>query len=137
VIQGYGLTETTSVLTSNSLFRTKTASVGKACKNIKLKLDDVTKGIKEKNLDLITLDLLTPTKIPNIAKALKQGSYAVAYVPHLEQAEQFISYAEKQGLWHEKTIEVIERQWNWKNSKLKEEMGAIGHTGYLVFMRKI
>jgi len=106
-------------------------------KNIKLKNADVTKGIKEKNLDLITLDFLTPTKVPNISKALKAGGYVVVYVPHLQQAEQFISFAKEQGLWFEKTIEVIEREWILKGKKLKERMGAIGHTAYLVFCRKI
>jgi tRNA (adenine57-N1/adenine58-N1)-methyltransferase catalytic subunit len=105
-------------------------------KNIKLKNADVTKGIKERNVDLITLDLLTPTNVPNISQALKQGGYVVVYVPHIEQAEQFIRFAKEQGLWFEKAIEVIEREWIWKG-KLKERMGAIGHTAYLVFCRKI
>lgn len=106
-------------------------------KNIKLKNADVTKGIKEKNLDLITLDLLTPTKVPNIPQALNSGGYVVAYVPHLEQAEQFVTFIKKQGLWHERTIEVIEREWVEKSGKLKEKMGAISHTAYLVFARKL
>ena len=106
-------------------------------KNVKLKNADVTKGIKETKLDLITLDLLTPTKVPNIAKALKAGGYVVAYVPHLEQAEEFISFAKEQGLWFERAIEVIEREWVLKWDSLKEKMGAISHTAYLVFCRKI
>jgi tRNA (adenine57-N1/adenine58-N1)-methyltransferase catalytic subunit len=105
-------------------------------KNIKIKNADITKGIKEKNLDLITLDMLTPTKVPNIAQALKKGGYVVVYVPHLEQADEFVRFAQESGLWFEKTIEVIEREWIWKG-KLKERMGAIGHTAYLVFCRKI
>jgi tRNA (adenine57-N1/adenine58-N1)-methyltransferase catalytic subunit len=106
-------------------------------KNIKRKLADITKGIKERKLDLITLDLLTPTKVPNIPQALKAGGYVVAYVPHLEQAEQFVQFAKEQGLWYDKTIEIIEREWKLNNKKLKEKMGAIGHTAYLVFCRKI
>jgi tRNA (adenine57-N1/adenine58-N1)-methyltransferase catalytic subunit len=106
-------------------------------KNIKLKNADITKGIKETKLDLITLDLLTPTKIPNISKSLKSGGYVVAYVPHLEQAEEFVAFAKKQGLYFERAIEVIEREWVLKWDSLKEKMGAIGHTAYLVFCRKI
>jgi tRNA (adenine57-N1/adenine58-N1)-methyltransferase catalytic subunit len=105
--------------------------------NIKLKNVDITKGIKEKNLDLITLDLLTPTKVPNVAKSLKSGGYVVAYVPHLEQADEFVAFAKEQGLWFEKTIEVIEREWLIIGNKLKEKMGSISHTAYLVFCRKI
>jgi tRNA (adenine57-N1/adenine58-N1)-methyltransferase catalytic subunit len=105
-------------------------------KNIKLKNEDITKGIKERKLDLITLDLLTPTNVPNISQALKQGGYVVVYVPHLEQAEAFVEFAKEQGLWFEKAIEVIEREWIWKG-RLRERMGAIGHTAYLVFCRKI
>jgi tRNA (adenine57-N1/adenine58-N1)-methyltransferase catalytic subunit len=106
-------------------------------KNIKQKIGDITKGIKEKNVDLITLDLLTPTQIPNVGQALKTGGYVVAYVPHLEQAEDFVRYSRDQNIWHEKTIEIIEREWVYKKGKLKERIGAIGHTAYLVFCRKI
>ncbi|MBT4114178.1 methyltransferase domain-containing protein [Candidatus Woesearchaeota archaeon] len=105
--------------------------------NVKLKNVDVTKGIKEKKLDLITLDLLTPTKVPNISKSLKAGGYVVVYVPHLEQAETFVAFAKKQGLYFERAIEVIEREWDLKWDSLKERMGAIGHTAYLVFCRKV
>jgi tRNA (adenine57-N1/adenine58-N1)-methyltransferase catalytic subunit len=106
-------------------------------KNIKLKNADITKGIKERKLDLITLDLLTPTKVPNIPKALKAGGYVVAYVPHLEQADEFIAFAKEQGLFFERAIEVIEREWTLKGSKLKEKMGSISHTAYLVFCRNV
>ena len=106
-------------------------------KNIKLKNADITKGIKETKLDLITLDLLTPTKVPNISKTLKAGGYVVAYVPHLEQADEFVKFAKEQGLWFERAIEVIEREWVLKWDKLKEKMGSISHTAYLVFCRKI
>ena len=59
-------------------------------KNVKLKVGDITKGFSEKNLDLITLDILTPTKVPKIAKALKLGGYCVVYVPHANQEKRFV-----------------------------------------------
>lgn len=38
VLQGYGLTETTSVVSSNTLWHTKTGSVGKIAENVEVKL---------------------------------------------------------------------------------------------------
>jgi len=105
-------------------------------KNVKIKRADITKGIKEKNLDLITLDLLTPTKVPNIPQALKLGGYCVAYVPHLEQAEEFSKFAKKQYLYVEKVIEVKEFIYRLHSGKLRQAKG-VSHTGFLVFVRKV
>ena len=106
-------------------------------KNVQIKLGDITKGIKEKNLDLITFDLLTPTKVKGIAKALKKGKYCVAYVPHLKQAEEFAVFADKQNLLVEKVVETRENTWILKNKKLVKQKNKIRHTGYLVFTRKV
>jgi tRNA (adenine57-N1/adenine58-N1)-methyltransferase catalytic subunit len=106
-------------------------------KNIKQKVGDITKGIKERKVDLLTLDLLTPTDVPNIPKVLKAGGYVVAYVPHLAQARDFVQFIQKEGLMYEKTIEIIKREWSWKSNSLREDMDSIGHTAYLVFARKI
>ena len=97
-------------------------------RNIKFKNEDVTKGIKEKNIDIITLDLLTPTKVPNISEALKLGGYCVAYVPHAKQAKEFMKFAKEQGLIVERALEMNEY------TLLRDR---IPHTGYLVFTRKV
>ncbi len=106
-------------------------------KNIKLKLEDVTKGVKERGLDLITLDLLTPTKVPNISKALKVGGYCVAYVPHISQAEEFANFAKKQKMQIENIVEVREYGYEQKDTKIRRKKKILPHTGFIVFVRKV
>jgi len=50
VLQGYGLTETTALVTTNTLFRKKTGSVGRKLPNIEIKLDNNEILVKGKNI---------------------------------------------------------------------------------------
>ena len=60
-------------------------------KNITVKNKDITKGIAEKNVDLITLDLPEPWEaIKAVQKSLKIGGWLVAYTPTITQASQFV-----------------------------------------------
>lgn len=103
-------------------------------KNIKLKIKDVTTGFDEKNMaDLVTLDLLNPENIP-FSKSLKIGGYCVAYVPHIEQAEQFVKSLGREMLF-EKILDIKEDEY-FPNGKSNTK-NKIRHTGFLVFTRKI
>lgn len=104
--------------------------------NVTLKNKDITAGISEKNLDLITLDLLTPAKVPNISSVLKLGGYCVAYVPHLNQAEEFAGFASKQGLFVEKVLETREYENKFQGGRLRKKK-PFPHTGFMVFARKV
>lgn len=105
-------------------------------KNVILKNKDVTKGITERNLDLITLDLLTPAEVPNISQALKLGGFCIAYVPHMKQAEEFATFASKEGLLVEQIIEMRQDNYKFEKSKVKR-WKRLPHTGYLVITRKV
>ena len=60
-------------------------------KNIELKNKDIYEGIKEKNLDLITLDLQEPWKVLKHAeKALKENGYLTTYLPNITQVIEFV-----------------------------------------------
>lgn len=106
-------------------------------KNVTLKNKDITKGFSEKNLDLIVLDMLTPTKVYGIKPALKLGGYCVAYVPHEKQVEEFVDFARKQRLHFEKALEVREKRLEIRNNHLRSSKKQLPHTGFLVFVRKI
>ncbi|MBD3263247.1 methyltransferase domain-containing protein [Candidatus Woesearchaeota archaeon] len=107
-------------------------------KNIKLKEKDIYKGICEKNLDLITLDLQKPWKVISHAeKALKENSYVVVYSPQITQALEFVNALEDSKLKFEKTIEILERKWKIKGKVARPEHRMLGHTGFLTFVRKL
>jgi len=105
-------------------------------KNIELKNKDISEGINEKNLDLITLDLLEPEKILIHAKeALKEGGYLVSYLPNMTQVIEFIKNIPKEFIV-EKILENIERSWIVKDKIAKPEHTGLLHTGFLVILKK-
>ncbi len=105
-------------------------------KNIIIKNKDITKGIAEKNIDLVTLDLPEPWKVPFVKK-LKQGGIVVAYLPQMTQVIQFCKFIKKQKLKLEKVAEIIERDWIVEGRIARPEHHMLGHTGFLVFARKV
>ena len=105
-------------------------------KNIKIKQKDIYKGISERNIDLITLDLMEPWKVLKYAsKSLKLGGFLVCYLPTINQVSKLIKSI-KEPFMIVKTSELIERKWE-TNKMLRPESRMIGHTGFLVFIRKI
>lgn len=105
-------------------------------KNLKLRLKDIYKGITEKNLDLVTLDLPEPWKvIPFAAKALKHGGFLVSYSPTVPQVADFVNQLSDDFI-HVKTIEIIEREWDVEGRKVRPKSQQIGHSGFLSFCRK-
>jgi len=106
-------------------------------KNIKIKMKDIYGGIDEKNLDLITLDLKEPWKVILHAKrALKLGGYLVSYSPQITQVIQFVNSL-GEHFEVERAIEVLERRWKISGQVARPEFKMLGHTGFLVFARKL
>ena len=108
-------------------------------KNLKIKNKDIYKGIDEKNLDLITLDLPEPwLAIEPAKKALKAGGFLVSYSPTIPQVIDFMTKIDKEkSLLHIKTIELIQREWEIDDRKVRPKTTQTVHTGFLSFIRKI
>ncbi|MBM3229483.1 methyltransferase domain-containing protein [Candidatus Parvarchaeota archaeon] len=67
-------------------------------KNVKIKHASVFDGIKEKELDLVTLDLADSDKaVGHAYGALKDGGMLVGYLPHAEQVQRFVKACEGCG----------------------------------------
>ncbi|MBR9690332.1 methyltransferase domain-containing protein [Candidatus Woesearchaeota archaeon] len=106
-------------------------------KNVKAQLQNVYKTIPEKNADLITLDLPEPWEAAkNAKKALKVGGFLVAYTPTTSQLADFVNKL-PEGMVHLKSIEIIEREWEVKDRKVRPKTASIGHSGFLTFVRRI
>ncbi|MBW2980374.1 methyltransferase domain-containing protein [Candidatus Woesearchaeota archaeon] len=108
-------------------------------KNLKIKNKDVNKGIDEKDVDLVTLDLPAPwNAIVPAEKALKVGGFIVSYSPSITQTTDFVNEIKKfPTLIHERTMEIIKRSWEIEGRKVRPQTRGIGHTGFLTFVRKI
>ncbi len=107
--------------------------------NITVKNKDVTKGITEKNVDLITLDLPEPWQaIKAVQKALKIGGWLVAYTPTITQASQFVEEIRKnESFLFDSTIEIIKRKWIIEGKRVRPQSAEIGHTAFLAFIRRL
>jgi len=108
-------------------------------KNIEAKNKSIYNGIDEKNIDLITLDLPEPWMAINAAeKALKHGGFIISFSPSIPQTMDFVNEINKSpNFVCLKIIELIEREWELEERKVRPKSRMIGHTGFLTFVRKI
>lgn len=107
-------------------------------KNVTIKNKDVYRGITEKNVDLITLDLKEPWRVIRHAeKALKQNGFLVSYSPQITQTIRLVNELSKsKKLCYIKTMETFWREWLIDERRARPENTAIVHTGFLSFARK-
>ena len=108
-------------------------------KNVTVKKKNIYQGIDEKSIDVVTLDLPEPWEaIEPATKALKIGGFIVSYSPTTPQVSDFLAAAAKnKSLLHIKTIEIIEREWEFNDRIIRPKSQPIGHSGFLTFVRKI
>ncbi len=98
---------------------------------------DVTKGILQKDLDLVALDMPGSEKaLSSARKALKPGGVVAGYIPHTEQVSKFVARLEKLGFWDIHTVEVIVRDFMVRSEGTRPSTKGIWHTAYLVFAKK-
>jgi len=94
-------------------------------------------NFKENEYDVFTLDVPEPWRALETAnKVLKLGGYFVIYAPNINQIHHTINSLPEE-LLHEKTIEMIEREWSVKEKVLRPLTKDFGHTAFLSFVRKI
>jgi tRNA (adenine57-N1/adenine58-N1)-methyltransferase len=106
-------------------------------KNIKLKTKDISKGIEEKNADLVTIDLQYPEKFIKYAyKALKPGGWLVVYSPTAEEMIKVKKEIKKFEFSQLLAVENIVREWKLEKTTRPKTMGIM-HTGFLIFARKV
>jgi tRNA (adenine57-N1/adenine58-N1)-methyltransferase len=108
-------------------------------KNVILKNKDVYKKIDEENLDAVVLDLPEPWKaLKNVDKSLKEGGFLVCFLPTIVQIEKLIKELKKFNSFKiNKICELIEREWKIDEKALRPKNLILGHTGFIIFVRKI
>jgi tRNA (adenine57-N1/adenine58-N1)-methyltransferase len=104
---------------------------------VKIKNKDATKGILEKNVDLVTVDIQHPEKVVKQAyKALKLGGWLAVYSPTIEEVMAVTKEIRKLNFSYIKTVENIVREWQTERTTRPKTMGIM-HTGFLTFARKV
>jgi tRNA (adenine57-N1/adenine58-N1)-methyltransferase len=105
---------------------------------ITTKIKDATKGIDEKNLDAIVLDIPNPwVAVEHAWNALKIGGYLCTYSPLISQVEQTVKTIEQHSFIECKTFENIQREMIVSEHGTRPSFEMLGHTGYLTFARKV
>lgn len=107
-------------------------------KYVKILEKDVTKGISEKNLDAVILDIPNPWEaVGHACKSLKVGGYLCCYSPLVSQLEQTVNQMRKHSFIEIKTFENIQREMIIGERGTRPSFDMLGHTGYLTFARKV
>lgn len=115
----------------------KNIKAGGLSEFIKLKEKDVLKGIDERSVDLITLDLKNSHRaVKHAYKALKPGGWLAVYSPHVEQVIAVCKEIKRKDFCEVKTVENIVRGWKVELTTRPKTMGLM-HTGFLTFARKV
>ena len=107
-------------------------------KNLILKNTDITKGIKERDVDLVTLDLQNPEKVIRHAfRALKASGWLAIYSMHIKEVKRVYEELEKFDFTDVKILENIQREWQSLGKLTRPKNYMLAHTGFLTFARKL
>jgi tRNA (adenine57-N1/adenine58-N1)-methyltransferase len=104
---------------------------------VEIKNIDVTKGIQERDVDAVVLDLATPWLVVASAReALKGSGIVSSYSPTIEQTQKTVKALEEMAFGDIQTFECLMRKILVREGKTRPETFMVGHTGYLTFARK-
>ncbi|MBS3054507.1 MAG: methyltransferase domain-containing protein [Candidatus Aenigmarchaeota archaeon] len=106
--------------------------------NLKVKNKNILNGFSEKNLDLITLDMIDSEKmIKKCFSAIKDGGWLCVYSPHIEQQIKCTKEMEKLGM-EMRMIETMQRDWKVDTRGFTHpRYMQMAHTGFITVARKI
>ncbi|MDR3223664.1 MAG: tRNA (adenine-N1)-methyltransferase [Methanobrevibacter sp.] len=106
--------------------------------NIQIKNKDIKKGIDEENIDLVFLDLIKPYEVIEEAyKSLKLGGWVAIYGVYLDGIQISHRILKKVGFKNISIIETLNREYEVKTHGIRPKTRMVGHSGYLLFARKL
>lgn len=107
--------------------------------NLELVIGDVAGFVEEVRPDRLVLDLPDPSEtIDAAATQMPAGGVVCIYLPTVPQVERAVESADQTGAYAEvEVMEFLVRDWNVKGRSVRPEHQMIGHTGFLVFLRRI
>ena len=98
---------------------------------------DVALGVREKNVDAVIFDLPDPWGAVHAAwEALRVGGSITTFLPNVEQVRQAVEALREGPFVEIRTVEIIERELEVKDTGTKPSFAPLGHTGYITTARK-
>lgn len=112
---------------------------GRMPDNLELVIGDVADHVEEVRPERIVLDVPEPWHTIEVAaKHQPTGGVLCAYLPTIPQVQTTVDTARDTGNFAEIEIkEFLFRDWNVTGRSVRPEHSMVGHTGFLVFMRRI
>lgn len=106
--------------------------------NLELRPGEAVDAVAEVTPERIVLDLPEPWHvIEQAARHQPTGGVLCAYLPTVPQVESTVSAATETGRFSEIEVkEFLFRDWKVEGRSVRPEHSMIGHTGFLVFMRR-
>jgi tRNA (adenine57-N1/adenine58-N1)-methyltransferase len=102
----------------------------------RVELRDVYRGIEERGLDRVVLDLPEPWRVvPHAEVALRSGGILCAYLPTINQTSLFRQVLEDSAFGMATTLEVLHRTWHIEDRSVRPDHRMVGHTGFLTTAR--
>lgn len=103
-----------------------------------LKIGDIRLKIDEENVDSVVVDIPVPWECVSIAeKSLRIGGFFSAFVPNVNQMENTVQELRKHKFEDIRAIETLQREMIVHEGGVRPSFDMLGHTGYLVFARRI
>lgn len=105
---------------------------------VTLRQRDIVQGFDETDVDALFLDVREPWDfLPQVCAALADGGCFGALVPTTNQVSWLLSEMERQPFTSIEVMEVFERMYKAVPARLRPADIMVGHTGFLVFARKV
>jgi tRNA (adenine57-N1/adenine58-N1)-methyltransferase len=106
--------------------------------HVEITQGDVTKGVKERDVDAFILDMPNPWDAVAVAReALRGDGHFCAYTPLISQVERTQAALRSAGFFDVRTLEVIERPWVVHEHGSRPAHEILAHTAFLTFARKV
>lgn len=106
---------------------------------VTLRLKDAREGIEERDIDAAVVDIGDPWSIlDHLYTALKSSAPLVFFIPSMNQIEKlYNALVEHRGFTDIRCYELILREIKLSKESIRPANLMIGHTGYIVFARKV
>jgi len=105
---------------------------------VELKQRDIANGFDEKDVDAVFYDLKNPWDYINQAyESLKPGCYLGCLVPTANQVIKLLKVLEDSQFGDIEVEELLVRKYRTIADRFRPDEKMIGHTGYLLFARKL
>ena len=105
---------------------------------VQLKQRDIAEGFDETDADALFLDVREPWDyLDQAMAALADGGFLGALVPTTNQVSWLLTGMERRPFSSIEVLEVLERRYKPVPARLRPQDIMVGHTGYLIFARKV